>query len=276
MDRPFIYVFDADALVDGANYNDLTVPLHMDSEFLLRRIAGRPVVTAAAAAGGRIQVRSDERRQLFAAPSAITPDQAVVPELAYAPGSAITFDLANVLRANNPTTGTPVYFSQLCFQGVRRFPGGGRLPQDTAYRYQEKPFAIVTDLIVNWSGRLFPGELVVAGGRQFNAPVQDYDFELYYIALTEQLVGVGPAVQPSNQSIKLMLYDVDGNQLMSAPVCDFFLGAGSRGYNSLFPIPPLVYPAGSQILFDIHSLLANASLPMNLELAFCGVRRMPC
>jgi hypothetical protein len=273
MDRPFIYVFDADALVDGANYNDLTVPLHMDSEFRLRRIAGRPAVNAA---GGLIQVRGDGRRQLFSAPSHIPPDQAVVPELVYAPGSAITIDLTNVLRANNATTGTPVYWSQLCFQGVRRFAGPEMKARETTYRYQEKPFAIVVDMQVTWSGRLFPGELVVAGGRQFNAPVQDYDFELYYIALTEQLVGVGPAVQPSNQSIKLMLYDVDGNQLMSAPVCDFFLGAGSRGYNSLFPIPPLVYPAGSQILFDIHSLLANASLPMNLELAFCGVRRMPC
>lgn len=276
MDRPFIYVFDADALTDGANYNELMVPLHKDSEFRLRRIAGRPVVTAAAAAGGRIQVRSDERKQLFAAPSATTPDQAVVPELVYAPGSAITFDLVNVLRANNPTTGTPVYFSQLCFQGVRRYPEGGKPRQGTAYRYREMPFAIVTDIVVGWSGRLFPGELVMAGPRQFNVQVQDYDFELHYITMTEQLVGLAGPVQPANQSVKLMLYDVDGNQIMSAPVCDFFLGVGSRGYNSLFPIPPLAYPAGSQILFDISSLLANASLPCNLEIAFCGARRMPC
>jgi hypothetical protein len=158
---------------------------------------------------------------------------------------------------------------------VRRFTEVSKRRPDTTYRYTEKPFAIVNDIQVTWSGRLFPGETVMAGGRQFSVPVQDYDFELYYITMIEQLVGVGPAVQPSNQSIKLMLYDVDGNQLMSAPVCDFFLGAGSRNYNSLFPIPPLVYPAGSQILFDVHSLLANASLPMNLEMAFCGVRRMP-
>lgn len=274
MDRPFIYVFDADALTNGLTYNDLMVPLHKDSEFLLRRIAGRPTVTAAPAAGGRIQVRSDERKQLFAAPSAITPDQAVVPELAYAPGSAITFDLINVLRAGNATTGTAVFFSQLCFQGVRRFPSGGRPRQDTAYRYQEKPFAIVTDLVVNWSGRLFPGEVVMDGPRQFNMQVQDYDFELYYITMTQQRFG--GAVATCDQSIKMMLYDADGNQLMSAPVCDFFLSANGNNYNSLFPIPPLVYPAGSQILFDLMSLLANASLPMALELAFCGVRRMPC
>jgi hypothetical protein len=276
MDRPFIYVFDADALTNGLTYNDLMVPLHKDSQFLLRRISGLPTVVAAPGAGaaGRIQVRSDERKQLFSAPAVITPDQAVVPELAYAPGSAITFDLINVLRAGNATTGTAVFFSQLCFQGVRRFPEGGRTPADTAYRYQEKPFAIVADLIVNWSGRLFPGEVVMADSRQFNAPVQDFDFELHYITMVQQRAG--GAVAPCNQSIKMMLYDVDGNQLMSAPVCDFFLSANGVGYNSLFPAPPLVYPAGSQILFDLMSLLSNAMQPMALEVVFGGVRRMPC
>jgi hypothetical protein len=274
MDRPFIYVFDADALVDGANYNDLMVPLHADSEFHLRRIGGRPVVTAAAAAGGRIQVRADERKQLFALPAAITPDHAIVPELVYAPGSAITFDLVNVLRANNPTAGTPVYFSQLCFQGVRRFPEGGLKAKDTSYRYRERPFAIVNDMVVTWSGRIAPAELVVDGPRQFNVQVQDYDFELYYITMVQQRFG--GAVAPCGQSIKLMLYDADGNQLMSAPVCDFFLGANGVGYNSLFPAPPLLYPAGSQILFDVTSLLSAAMTPMPLEIAFCGVRRMPC
>lgn len=269
MDRPFIYVFDADGLTDGLTYNDLMVPLHESSEFLLRRIGGRPEVAQF------IQVRSDERRQLFSSPVHIPVEQAIVPELKYRPGSAITFDLGNVLRQGNATTGTPVYYSQLAFQGVRRFPDG-RAPQDTAYRYQEKPFAIVTDLAVNWSGRLFPGELVVAGGRQFNVDVRDYDFELHYITMTEFRTGAVGAPTPCNQSIKLMLYDADGNQLMSAPVCDFFLGAGSFNYNSLFPTPPLLYPAGSQILFDIHSLLSDAMAPMALEIAFCGARRLPC
>jgi hypothetical protein len=270
MDRPFIYVYDADALTDGLSYDDLAVPVHIDSEFRLRRIAGRPEVTAT----GLIQVRSDQRRNLFQRPSHIPAEQAIVPELVYAPGSAIGFDLTAVLRTNNATTGTPCYFSQLAFQGVRRFASGA--PRDTTYRYYDKPFCWATDIVVNWSGRLFPGETVIAGGRQFNVDIRDYDFALHYIALTEQLVGLAGAVQPANQSVKLMLYDCDGNQLSSAPVCDFFLGAGSRNYNSLFPVPPLVYPAGSQILFDVHSLLANASLPCNLEVAFFGARRIPC
>ena len=270
MDRPFIYVYDADALVDGANYNDLFVPLLVDSEFRLRRIAGRPEVSA-----GLIQVRSDQRRLLLSAPAHIPHEQAVVPELVYTPYSGIGFDLTNVLRANNPTTGTPCYFSQLAFQGVRRFPDMRPAP-DTAYRYYEKPYIWSTDIVVNWSGRVAPTELVVANGRRFSVAVQDYDFALHFITMTEELVGIAGPVQPANQSVKLMLYDADGNQLMSAPVCDFFLNAGARNYNSLFPVPPLLYPAGSQILFDVHSLLAIASLPCNLEIAFCGVRRMPC
>ena len=269
MDRPFIYVYDADGLTDGLAYNDLMVPLHMDSEFLLRRIAGLPEVAAA----GAIQVRAADRRALFASPCRITAEQAVVPELVYPGGSAITLDLVNVLRAGNATTGTPVYYSQLAFQGVRRFPDG-RVPQGTAYRYRDTPFTIVRDLVVNWSGRLFPGETVMAEGQQFNADVRDYDFELHYITMTQQRTG--GLVIPCNQSVKIMLYDADGNQLMSAPVCDFFLGAGSTNYNSLFPVPPLLYPAGSQILFDVHSLLSIAMLPMTLQVAFCGARRMPC
>jgi hypothetical protein len=170
-----------------------------------------------------------------------------------------------------------VYFSQLAFQGVRRFPAS--TPRETAYRYYEKPYAWSSNIVVNWSGRLAPGETVMAAGQQFNVPVQDYDFVFHYLALTEQLVGLAPpfnAIQPCNQSIKLMLYDVDRNQLMSAPVCDFLLGYGSRNYNSLFPVPPLVYPAGSQILFDIHSLLRITTLPCNLQITFFGTRRMPC
>lgn len=272
MDRPYIYVYDADALTNGVSYDDLAVPTHIDGEFRLRRIAGLPVV----APTGTIQVRSDTRRSLFQRPSRMTSEQAIVPELVYTPGSAITLDLTNVLRSNNPTTGTPCYYSQLVFQGVRRFQTG--TPRDTTYHYYEKPFAIVDDIVVNWSGRTFPGELIIADGRRFSTPVQDYDFVLYYITLTEQLLGaqLPGTVQPADHSVKLMLYNVEGDQLMSAPVCDFFLGAGSRNYNSLFPIPPLVYPAGSQILYDVHSLLANASLPCNLELVFTGVRRIPC
>lgn len=279
MDRPFIYVYDADALVDGANYNDLFVPLLVDSEFRLRRIAGRPEVSA-----GLIQVRGDQRRQLFSAPAHITHDQAVVPELVYTPYSGIGLDLTNVLRANNPTTGLPCYFSQLAFQGVRRFPDVHPGP-GTAYRYYEKPYTQSMDIIVTWPGRLLPALTVVAPGRQFSVPVQDYDFVLYFVTLTEQRwnqpLGVPGAIQPSNQSVKLMLYDADGNQIMSAPVCDFFLNAGAMNYSSLFPAPPLLYPAGSQILFDVHSLLpdggfAGQTVPCNLEIAFCGVRRMPC
>lgn len=270
MDRPYIYVYDADALTDGASYDDLQVPLHTTSEFLLRRIAGRPVVSAV----GNIQVRSDERRNLYQRPSRIPAEQAIVPELRYAPGSAINFDLTTVLRANNATAGTPCYYSQLAFQGVRRWPTGKLF--ETAYRYHEKPYAIETHPTVTWSGRVAPAETIVANGRRFSVPVEDYDFALAYITLTQQLIGAGGAVAPADHSIKLMLYDAEGNQLSNAPVCDFFLGAGSRNYNSMFPIPPLVYPAGSQILFDIHSLLAAASLPCALQMVFHGVRRLPC
>jgi hypothetical protein len=273
MDRPYIYVYDADALTDGAGYNDITVPTHIDGEFRLRRIAGLPVV----APTGTIQVRGDAGYRLFSAPCRVPSEQAVVPELVYKPGSAITLDLTNVLRSNNATGGLPCYFSQLAFQGVRRFSTGK--PVETAYRYYEKPYAWSSNIVVNWSGRLAPGETIIAPGQQFNVPVQDYDFALYHIALTEQLVGLAPpfnAIQPCNQSIKLMLYDANREQLMSAPVCDFFLGTGSRNYNSLFPVPPLVYPAGSQILFDIHSLLRITTLPCNLQITFFGTRRIPC
>lgn len=268
MDRPYIYVYDADALANAASYDSLAIPTHSDGQFHLRRIAGLPVV----APTGTIQVYSDIRRKLFSAPSRITAEQAVVPELVYAPDSAITFDLTNVLRANNATTGTPVYFSQLAFQGVRQFRDG--VPGATSYRYHEKPYAIETHPTVTWSGRLFPGETVMDGGRQFNVPVDDFDFVLHHITMTQQLPL--ETLQPCDQTIKLMLYDVDRNQLMSAPVCDFFLNSGALNYNSLFPVPPLLYPAGSQILFDIHSLLANASLPCPLQIVFNGVRRLPC
>jgi hypothetical protein len=272
MDRPYVYVYDSDALADGLAYNDLSVPLHSDSDFLLRRIAGRPEVTAT----GVMQVRGDRRNNLFSAPIHLQHDQAVVPELLYRAGSVIGIDLTASLRANNPEPavpgGLPSYFSQLCFQGVRRFATGK--PVGTSYRYYEKPYAWVDDIVVTWPGRILPGMTVVDNGRRFSVPVQDDDFALHYVAMTQQRNG--GTRQPCHQSVKIMLYNSDGDQLMSAPVCDFFLNAGGRNYNSLFPVPPLVYPAGSQILYDVYSLLDSTMVPCNLEMAFCGARRIPC
>jgi hypothetical protein len=269
VDRPFIYVFDADALTDGLSYNNLQVPVLADSTFFLRRVSGLPAVAS------RIQIRNHRGQQLFSAPSQIPLDYPLAPELEYEPGSAISFDLVSVLRGNNAygvPGSVPNYYSQLCFQGIRRFSQAAEL--ETPYRYYQVPQIITAQAALTWTGRIAPAYTIPAESRRFFVQVTDYDFELYRMSAVRQ--APAGAWVPSVLDAKIMLYDAVGNRLMSAPVVDGFLNSCVANFNSEFPIPPLLYPVGSNITFDVTSLLVAANVPMTINVAFQGVWRKPC
>lgn len=269
VERPFIYVFDADALVAGSSPNDLSLQTQTDSDFLLRRLSGLNTVAT------KMQLRNDNRSQLFSTLSALPRDYPIAPELTYRAGSYISFDLNNIsLASRSYGVGGSVdnFWSQLVFQGIRVFPMGAKL--ETSYRYYERFTQLTLDVTVDWSGRVSPAFVAAEPARRFQLEIKDYDFELFRVGLSEKRTG--QPLQDSFTMVKFMLFDPSRNQLMNRPVADFFLSDIVRDFHSVFPVPPMLYPAGTQIMFEITSLLIPAQLPLTLTVTFMGIWRMPC
>jgi hypothetical protein len=115
---------------------------------------------------------------------------------------------------------------------------------------------------------------------KINQDIKNYDFELRAImAYRTKLYGAySPAVPYAD--FKMVLYDPFPRALMNVPIVDTFVlanaDAATNQYNSLFPVPAVMYPNGSQIKLDIISLLpAGAGPPYgSYNLRLCGVRRM--
>ena len=99
-DQPFIFVLNADDLVNGQNYPNLSIPMEQTvGEFILRRVAG--IQSVVNPSGGQFQMRDNESNYLESLPvnAQGTDELAVIPELHYDPTGAIRFDLYDVLIA---------------------------------------------------------------------------------------------------------------------------------------------------------------------------------
>jgi len=267
-DLPFVYAFDADALTDGTSYNNLSVPLLAGTDFLLRRVAGRQ--TCASTMRFRGADGAVRQSRLFAMPR----DYVVAPDLLYPPDSQINLDLGTVLRGNWPYLvpgSVPNYWSQIAFQGVRRYYN--REAPESTYRYYTKPHSITYDFNITWAGRIAPAYQVMDDPRQFNVQVDNYDFELHRITCT--ITKFGGTLTPVDAAFKMRLYDAWGVALMNAPIVDVLLMENTAFYNSCFPVPTLLYPASSIIKFDIQSLLIDTEVPAALTIEFHGVQRFP-
>lgn len=267
-DLPFVYVFDADALVDTQSYSNLSVPMLTGTDFILRRIAGRQTCAAT------IRTRDAAQANRQSLPFAMPRDYVVVPDLLYPPDSQIGFDLGIVLRGNWPYAvpgSIPNYWSQIAFQGVRRFHN--QQAPETTYRYYTKPYTATFDFNITWTGRIAPAYQVVDDPRQFNIQMENYDFELHRITAT--ITKFGGALAPVDAAFKIRLYDAWGMALSNAPVVDVLITENTPFYNSCFPVPTLLYPASSIIRFDIQSLLLDTEVPAAVTLEFHGVQRFP-
>jgi hypothetical protein len=278
LDRPFIYVFDADTagasggtLTNGADYKNLTIPVNRDAPFLARRLAGRPLI------GNQLQLYDRTSNYVSTDPFAVPPDYPLIPEMLFDPASQIRFDLigvdaATASRAYGVPGSVNNYWTQLIFQGVKRFRD--LQPYQTPYRYFDKVYSYPLDCSITYTGRLAPAYTAPSTPTRFSIEVRDFDFELYTISLQADLANA--AIQQSDTFFKLMLFDQYANQLFSAPVLDSFLNYTGAVNNAVFPCPPLVYPVGSHIVFDVYSLLIAAQVTATLTVTFTGVQRIAC
>lgn len=272
-DLPFIYVSDLDQFTNGVNYSNVPVPLVNNSDFLLRRICG---VNNAAA---KFRFRDDLGQNRIQTATTVPNDYPLVPEVLYPPTAEITYDVQNVLRANNPYVAggsVPNYYSQIAFQGCRRFYNTPT--PESNYRYYERPYSIRMDFTVGWTGRIAPAYTVKDTTRQFSVLVDNWDFEMQSILVMINTADSGRASAQvlSQNKLKLVLYTHQEQALMTAPVLDSYLSVGGMQYNSVFPCPTLLYPANSVIRVGVESLLVEAEVPASVSIVFNGLWRFPC
>lgn len=179
------------------------------------------------------------------------------------------------------------------FQGVKRWKG--KPNTNPNYKFYEKQYTYCYNagqgFALNWTYLIAPyTSFIVAPSRSFYMPILDYDFELWAIEVSGDY---------NNQSIPnfngymMKLYDANGYALMKDFIHYRQLSYNS-GYNgtkgtpagpgenlqyqpNCFPVPPVVYPRGSNLQFDILSLLdTNTEAPGTQYINFRGVRRIPC
>lgn len=268
-DKPFIYAYDGDALTDATSPANLSLPIQQDADFIIRRVTGLETVA------DKILLRGDRQEQWSSAPVHFLYDYAVVPERQYASGSFIGFDLLTVLKAFNAGGGgATAPYPQIIFQGVKRYKGTAPVVEPSTYPYRLYGYTYELDVIVTWRRFVNPA----AGGaveipRTFVIPVMNYDFELCQISVN-RYDGV-----VCSTDLKLQLYNKDSSSLFNVPVLLQYLQDNNENnnYNGVFPCPPVLYPAGSQIKFDVTSLLTSATTtPITYAFCFKGMQRFPC
>ena len=265
-DQPFIYTYDADQLVGGGsipNGQDVrlaNIITHSGADFILRRVAGQDRVCT------QFQLRDVMARLIFDTTQGVSTagfnDFALIPELLFPAASGITFDLLNVQKTLN-SSGTPL--SQVVFQGVRRFRGYKRPP---SYPYWEDPYDYAADVAITWTANDPPV--------RFFKNIYNFDFELLKIhAMVINPIG-GGAPQVSSGNFKMQLYDQVYEQVFFRPVIDDLLVDNGSVYQSVTPVPGIVYRVGQQLRFDVTSLVTPGSCPVQVQIRFQGVRRRPC
>lgn len=280
-DFPFAYVYDGSGLTDATTYQDIQIPLQGDSDFILRHIAGVTNVVNTAALGGKWNFKGHSRQYAIGNQSTgivAFPNWPVVPEKKFAYNESIWIDLYNVLRGNNACSGTPVYFSSIAFFGVKRFrDAAGYRTQQTNYRYKEMTQRWEFSLTINQPAYA-TGTTTPNPPQRFIQLMDNFDFELLRISIGQN----GSTGTLQTQDFSVTLYDPNMHQLSNNPIPQGYFNTGKPtpqtqpAYQGCFPVPSLVYPAGSSITMDVTSLLCPAQVPQTYDVSFEGIWRLPC
>ena len=205
-------------------------------------------------------------------------NEPVLPEKSYPIGSSIYIDLYNVLRANtNCGRAEVIYHSYIAFQGIKRYPAASTYQQalPASGRFRRQPQTYAYPLTIDWPHFDISG--AVNPPRQFNLRNSNFDFELLGIRISQPNV----AHPLLTNDMMLTIYDRHQYATSSLPVPQAYLNSArataqtAPPYRSAFPCPPLIYPVGSQILFEVTSMLCTALVPQDYVIDFVGCWRLP-
>lgn len=281
LDFPFAYVYDASGLTDGATVQNIAQQMQGDSDFILRAIRGVRTCIDTAANGGKFNYRNASHSYANGNPSSgiIVPNNwPVIPEKMYAYNTAINFDLYKVLRASTVCSEGTIYASKIGFFGVKRFhqASAGYSNNKTPYAYREFPQTYTFNVTISQGALASNGQPNTY--TRYTQQMDNYDFELLGLSISLQ----GSTGALTTNDLALTLYDANMHQTSSSPLPQLFLNRSKptastlATYRAVFPVPTLVYPAGSAITFDVWSLLCSASVPRTYSIDFQGIWRLPC
>ena len=283
---PYLYVFDGSALVNGANYTGLTLPLHSDSAFILRQVSGMNSIAAQWRMHDPVgRPCWDGMQWMTNAVLTNTYNHPVVPEIEYPRGGNIRLDLGAVARWDaSPLSAARIFYpAQAIFQGVKLTggPAASELHTEPAGGYRNiLPCTYVFQLALNWRYWFdWPVATIPNVARDFRVPVQDRNFWLCGVNILRST-----GIVPQDSVFAVMLYGADRETpLMSAPVVQWHINSSRNEdvmalftvpWASHFPYPGVFYPKGGEIRMSIISLIANddADFPRAYEIHLFGVR----
>jgi hypothetical protein len=266
LDIPFVYAFDARGLVDGNNYQNLSLALE-DNDFFLRSIVG---VAQCVAPTGTWLYFNESRSEAQSSPIRRTTRYTIAPEKWFPGLGQIRFDLNDVLRSTNVDGNLQSFIG---FQGIRRSPVETTTfyKRETPYPYYEKWYSYQLQVDVDF----FADQ--GAAPKRFEIDVDNNDFELQTISVSH-LVGTEFVPLTNSDPFLIQLYDASGYyRLSSLPIpvrwLNYFQGGG---FYSAFPCPTLVYPLEGLIRFDLTSLLDSGGGSQTFRFDFNGIRRIDC
>lgn len=287
-DYPYIFVEDyTNAVAAGADpragMSIYSGTVTDDADFLLRRVSRFAIDSL-----DNFMILSPRGDYMFSA--AVRGDSEsvfpMVPEVHYPRGSQIQTEITNWASSTTLSFGGAgpfVYVAQTVFQGVKRFRGTRVFPVESSYRYRPVPYNYRFSFNLNWTFLNLPyASLIQAEPRRYTLGVSDADFELQRISV----VRTGGAVvnNVNSPSFRLLLKGPAEKQMMSQAVYVAALNQSMTGNSRLwpaFPVPPVVYPRGSTIEFEVVSHLDDpagqgAPTAQNFDVIFGGVKRRPC
>lgn len=279
-DRPYIFVYDvADTVADGSVLTKANVQVDPDSvSFHMRRLTGHGTVTNRAAVGrftlydrGGYAINTERG----VTPYATQAERFIEPELVYGRNDQIAFNVSNVAKLARayPVGGSvPNYYSQVCFQGVKRYDTA---PYKSPYHWEPLDYDVAVAIPITWAGRVAPAYVQPEEPRSFYVLPDNFDWHWYGVSMAVQKALDTSPVEPY-LNFKFRFYDAGRTPLMSSFVTDWQLNTQSTYAASIWPAAPVVYPVGSQMRIDILSGLINTEVPATLHLTLHGQYRVPC
>lgn len=230
-------------------------------------------------------------------------DMPLAPEKLYTLGADIPFVLQQTSGVINtsiafltfPLGGDNARVNVACplFQGVKR--RNGRPDNQPGYRFFEKAYTYILDFVQDWTYLQAPYSTLVANApRQQIKVVLNYDFELQALEFSADYNNNNSG-QNAYNGYMIKLYDANGYALMkdfvhyrnlsynggySGAVKANTPGNNLAWYPNCFPVPPVIYPKGSNIQIDVLSLLdtntGGGGASINQKIHLRGVNRIPC
>lgn len=283
VDLPYYYVFDAAGLVDGTTPPLQVIPVEWDSDFVLRAILGVPNCVAAGAAGGFLLYNYSGSQSASSVMKPLANQFPIVPEKVYPKSGTIKFALQNILRSKFVCAATSdIFTSQIAFQGVKRYrpgspgaaPGSPALPAPyDPTKYTLRPWTYQSLFNLNYFR--WKSANVANLAQSLIVEVQDYDFELHQIEVSNAVTGV----RLTSDLFSATFYDSTAKRALSnLPIPASYFNANRREYGGpVFPVPPILFPNWTQIRVDITSNVCNsdASAPYLIAIDFIGINRVP-